>query len=154
MLGSKTRNSDPMTGKQKQFLIFLALGLIFSSIMRITFNLHDGFLFHDLSLTPPLPLFDYADEGSTHAKLTSTLLGYAFFILAGFIFIGEIKENQRWLMILLGFVAITLYASYFEVSSMIADINGEYKGEHAWVGPTLFLLGLLVYFKSKTLPRE
>ena len=132
----------------------MIFGLVFSSIVRITFNLSDGFVFHDLSLTPPLPLFDYADEGSTHAELTSTLVGYVFFILAGFIFIDEIKENQRWLMILLGFVAIAMYASYFEVSSMIADINGEYKGTHAWVGPTLFLLGLLIFFKSKTMPRE
>ena len=152
MFGNTTRNPDRMTGNQKQFLIFLALGLIFSSILRINFNLHQGFVFHDLSLSPPIPLFDYVDEGSAREELTSTLFGYVFFILAGIIFIGEIKENQRWLMILLGFIAIALYAVYFEGSSMIADMKGDYKGEHAWVGPTLFLLGLLIYFKSRTLP--
>jgi len=146
------RNPDSMTGKQKQFIVLLILGLVFSSILRITFNLSDGFVCHDLSITPPFPLFDYADKGSTHAQLTSTFFGYVLFLLAGFTFIGEIKEDQRWLMILLGFVAITLYAAYFEFSSLMADINGKYEGEHAWVGPTLFLLGLLIYFKSRTLP--
>jgi len=143
-----------MTFKQKQFLILLALGLVFSSILRITFNLNDGFLFHDFSFTPPLPLFDYAAEGSQQSELTSTLIGYVFYLIAAVLFISEIKKNQRWLMILLGLIAITLYATYFEISAMVADMQGEYAGRHAWVGPTLFLLGLLIYFKSKNLPED
>jgi hypothetical protein len=58
---------------------------------------------------------------------------------------------MRWLIIVLGYVGITIIAVYQEASSMIQDINGEFAGQHFRVGPTLFILGLVMFFRIKSL---
>ena len=137
-----------MQPKQKQFLILLIAGFVLSSIVKIDFSLNPGFVFHGLNITLPLPLFDFAEQ-SGQARLTTALAGYLFYALAGVLFIGQLKNNKRWLMITLGFILVTLYAVYFEASAWFAAMSGEYNGEHMSIGPILFLLGLLIYAKQK-----
>jgi len=137
-----------MQPKQKQFLILLIAGFVLSSLLRVTFNLSGGFAFHEVEITLPLPLFDFAEQ-SNQTRLTSTLVGYVLYAAAGLVFIGQLKANQRWLLITLGFILVTLYAVYFEASAWAAGMSGEYNGEHMSIGPVLFLLGLLIYAKQK-----
>lgn len=138
----------PMQAKQKQFLILLIAGFVLSSLLQVTFTLSEGFTFHEIEITLPLPLFDFAGQ-SNQTHLTSTLVGYVLYAAAGLVFIGQLKVNQRWLFITLGFILVTLYAIYFEASAWASDINDEYTGKHMSIGPVLFLLGLLIYAKQK-----
>lgn len=137
-----------MQPKQKQFLILLIAGFLFSSILEMAFNLSGGFTFRELEITLPLPLFDFAGQ-SNQTHLTTALVGYVLYAAAGLVFIGEMKDNSRWLLITLGFILLTLYAIYFEASAWAADMKGAYTGEHMSIGPVLFLLGLLIYAKHK-----
>ena len=138
-----------MQPKQKQFLILLIAGFVLSSIVKITFSLNPGFVFHGLEITLPLPLFDFAEEASQHKQLSTTLVGYIFYAAAGLVIIGQLKANQRWQLITLGFILLSLYAIYFEASAWASDISNDYKGQHMWIGPVMFLLGLLIYFKQR-----
>jgi hypothetical protein len=137
-----------MQPKQKQFLILLIAGFVLSSIVKIDFSLNPGFVFHGLKITLPLPLFDFAEE-SGQTQLNTAIVGYVSYAIAGLVFIGQLKENKRWLLITLGFILVTLYAVYFEASAWGASMNGNYNGEHMSIGPILFLLGLLIFAKQK-----
>ena len=138
-----------MTKKHFLLLALLICGLIFSSHIRITFNLHGGFVFQSWWFRIiPIPLFDHAESSSENMTLTSTVFGYVFYVVAGILFIYDVRDNRRWLLITLGFIFVTLYAIYFELTAMIHDLLLDFSGEHLWAGPVLFLLGLLIYFKS------
>jgi hypothetical protein len=139
-----------MTAKQIFTVVILVLGLVFSSLVRFTFNLQDGFVFHSWWINP-LPLFNFAEDGSSMLNLTSTAAGYLFYIVAGLFFIKDVRENARWLLITLGYIFVTVYAVYFEMMAMLDDLQGKFSGQHLWAGPVLFLLGLLIYFKTMKL---
>lgn len=137
-----------MTTKSKILLALLILGLVFSSLVRLQFNLSDGFVSHGVMIKfIPLPLFDY-DGQSGDLSLTSTIFGYLFFLLTGVLFFLETMENKLQRRLWLGFLFITLYATYFEWMSLMQDINLTYAGRHLRMGPVLFLLGLVLYIRS------
>jgi len=137
-----------MTTKQKILLGLLILGLVFSSLVRLQFNLSDGFVSHGVMIKfIPLPLFDYAGQ-SGDLSLTSTIFGYLFFLLAGVLLFLKTRKNKLQRRLWLGFLFITLYATYFEWTSLMQDINLTYAGQHLRMGPVLFLLGLVLYIRS------
>ena len=144
-----------MTKKQFLLLALLICGLIFSTHIRITFNLHGGFVFQSWWFSIiPLPLFDHAESSSGQMALTSSVLGYVFYVIFGALCIIDVSGNRRWLLITLGFIFVTVYAIYFEIAAMIHDLRLVFSGEHLWAGPVLFLLGLLIYFKSSKIRAE
>lgn len=137
-----------MTTKQKILFGLLILGLIFSSLVRIRFNLSDGFIFHDVwTKLLPLPLFDYAKQ-SGDLSLTSTIIGYLFFAVSGILLVSEVKTNKLAKAVLTGFLLITVYSTYFEWTSLMQDINSHFIGQHLRMGPVLFLLGLVLYIRN------
>jgi len=137
-----------MNTKPKILLGLLILGLVFSSLVRLQFNLSDGFVSHGvMTKFIPLPLFDYKGQ-SGDLLLTSTIFGYLFFLLAGVLLFLETRKNKLERRLWLGFLFITLYATYFEWTSLMQDINLTYAGQHLRMGPVLFLLGLVLYIRS------
>jgi len=144
-----------MSKKQVIVLFLLICGLVFSSFVRVTFNLHNGFIYHSWWFRlAPLPLFDLSENSSGQLMLTTAMGGYLFYLLAGILFINDVRQNRRWLLITLGFMFVTIYAIYFELSAMIHDWQGKFTGEHLWAGPVLFLLGLLIFFKILKTPAD
>ena len=56
-------------------LLILVLGLIFSSILRIKFNLNDGFQFHGIGFNlVPMPILDFGGFSGIES-LSSTIIG-------------------------------------------------------------------------------
>ena len=142
-----------MTTKQKFLSGLLIFGLLFSSLFRLRFNLSDGFVFHDVWVKlVPLPLFEY-DGQSVERLLTSTIIGYLFFIVAGILSFLD-KKNKKLLKVEWGlFMLISVCATAFEWSSLMQDIHLKYTGQHLWMGPVLFLLGLFLYIRSYRVQR-
>ena len=70
---------------KKLSFVLLILGLIFSQLFIVTFNLDNGFEFHKF-LIKPLPIADYAGKSSPELYLTSTILGYIAFVIFGIIY--------------------------------------------------------------------
>lgn len=137
-----------MTTKQKILLGLLILGLVFSSLVRLQFNLSDGFVSHGVMIKfIPLPLFDYVGH-SGDLSLTSTIFGYLFFLLSGVLLFLETRKNKLQRRLWLGFLFIALYATYFEWTSLMQDINLHFIGQHLRMGPVLFLLGLFLFIRS------
>lgn len=129
---------------------FLVLGLVFSSIFRIKFNLDDGFVFRDywVSLIPGT-ILDFSGSSETH-YLTTTFIGYIFYFLFGFGFLRRIRKEQESVQVLLIVLFIlTSWATFVELKSMIADSLSEYDGMHFRVGPLICLLGVIVYSRAK-----
>ena len=137
-----------MMTKPRILLGLLILGLVFSSLVRLQFNLSDGFVSHGvMTKLIPLPLFDYKGQ-SGDLSLTSTIFGYLFFLLSGVLLFLETRKNKLQRRLRLGFLFITLYATYFEWTSLMQDINLTYTGQHLRMGPVLFLLGLVLYIRN------
>lgn len=136
-----------MKTNQKLILILLIIGLILSSLIRIVFNLSNGFEYHNLWIQIlPLPIFDFAGQSSDQMNLTSTIIGYIIYLIAGFLLIKIQKNKIPWIMI---YIIITLISIYFEATSMIQDLNSKFTGQHLRIGPFLFILGLIIFIKDK-----
>lgn len=140
-----------MTKKQTWLLLLLLFdGLIFSSMILFKFNLHNGFEFLGWKFSYlPFPFFDFAHISSGESALTSTLLGYLFFIIYGLVLLSAIEGDKRKRILTLGLIIMTLYSVYFESLAMLQDLKGKYMGQHLWNGPVLFILGLLLLYKKR-----
>lgn len=137
-----------MNFKQKIALIFLILGLIFSSVFRMKFNLSDGFEFHNFWITIIPSIFDYAGS-SNEPELTSTFFGYILFIIFGLLLIRVNKDvNIVKNTSLFIFLTITFIAFIAESWSLIQDVNSIFSGKHFRIGPILFLVGLSIFVRS------
>ncbi len=135
-----------MKTNQKVILVLLAIGLLFSSIIRIKFNLSNGFEYHGFWIRfLPLPIFDYAG-GSNDPKLTSTIFGYLFYLVTGLMMLYNHKKIISWVSV---FIAIIFISFLFETSYMIQDMNQKFVGQHLRVGPFLFLIGIILLYKDK-----
>jgi len=138
-----------MNKTQKITLALLVIGLIFSSLLRIAFNVSDGFVFQRFLISVlPLPIFDYAGNASNELNLTTTILGYFFYLFAGFVLIKKNKDDKKWYSFAVGFVLILVTAIIFEGSSIVLDLKSEFVGQHLRIGPALFILGFLTLTKN------
>jgi hypothetical protein len=134
-----------MNSKQKLTFGLLIFGFIFSSIIRIRFNISGGFNFHDIWLSSPLPLFDFSAHSTNEQALTSTIIGYLLFALFGFFLITDYYSSNLSRIILTPFLLLTIIASMFEITSLIQDFNSNFVGNYVQIGPTLFIFGLFIY---------
>ncbi len=136
-----------MNTQQKFFVSLSILGLVFSSMLRITFNATPDFEFVDFWLKAiPLPFFDYAGS-SNETHLTTTFVGYIFYFLTGILLLKFTKGDRLLFPLLCGFMLLTTCAIYIEYSSIIQDINSNYQGQHMRIGPFLFLWAYLIITK-------
>lgn len=137
-----------MNFKQKIALTFLILGLVFSSIFRMRFNLSEGFEFHNFWISIIPSIFDYAGS-SDELELTSTFFGYILFIIFGTLLIRVNKDaNIVKNTSLFIFLTITLIAFIVESLSLTHDVTSNFSGQHFRIGPVLFLVGLSIFVKS------
>ncbi len=137
-----------MNSKQKLSLGFLILGLIFSSIIRVRFNVSNGFEFQGFWITPLPSIFDFAAIRSSDLVLTSTSFGYLFLIISGLFMFIDFKALRQKNTSLTVFLVLTLLALVFEFVSIIQDISSSFVGQHLRIGLVLFLFGLLVLVNS------
>ena len=133
-----------MTSKQKLSLIFLILGLVFSTIIRVRFNVSNGFEFQDFWITPIPSIFDFAAIRSSDLALTSTSFGYLFFVIFGLLMLIDFKTLIQKTTSLTIFLVLSLLALVFESVSIIQDISSSFVGQHLRIGLALFLFGLLI----------
>lgn len=138
-----------MKNKLKLSLVFLILGFIFSSIIRLKFNIAGGFEFQKVLITLPLPIFDFSAQSSNDLTLSSTFIGYFLFAVSGLLMVSDFKSLISKNMLLVLFMVLTFVALAFEISSIIQVFNSNFTGHHLRIGPTLFLLGLLVYLRQR-----
>lgn len=137
-----------MNFKQKIALTFLILGLVFSSIFRMRFNLSEGFEFHNFWISFIPSIFDYAGS-SDELELTSTFFGYILFIIFGILLIRVNKDaNIVKNTSLFIFLTITFIAFIVESLSLAHDVTSNFSGQHFRIGPVLFLVGLSIFVKS------
>ncbi len=98
----------------------------------------------------PFKVLDFNSQNSEQLFLTSTVVGYLFYLLAGMISVltNHFKNTPSFFRVI--FVFITLYAVYFETAAIIIAFHSEFSGQHLWVGTALFLYGLLIiFYKTK-----
>jgi len=135
-----------MRTNQKVILVLLIIGLLFSSIIRVKFNLSNGFEYHGFWIRLlPIPIFDYAG-GSNDPKLTSTIFGYLFYLVTGLMMLNNHKKIISWASV---FIAIILISILFETAYMVQDFNQKFVGQHLRVGPFLFIIGFLIFYEDK-----
>ena len=138
-----------MNIKQRLSIGFLFLGFIFSSLVRIRFNISNGFDFHSFWIKIiPTPILDFAGQASNDLYLTSTVFGYLFFVASGFFMINEFKFLKIKSVSPLIFLLLSLCAILFEFTSIIQDVNSNYVGQHLRIGPALLIVGLLIFVKN------
>ena len=138
-----------MNIKQRLSIGFLFLGFIFSSLVRIRFNISNGFDFHSFWINIlPTPIFDFAGHSSNELYLTSTVFGYLFFVASGFFMINEFKSLKIGSVSSLIFLLLTLCALLFEFTSIMQDVFSSYIGQHLRIGPALLIFGLLIFVKN------
>lgn len=133
-----------MNSKQKLSLGFLILGLILSSIIRVRFNVSNGFEFQGYWITPLPSIFDFAVVKSSDLTLTSTILGYLFLGISGLFMLSDFKALRHKTTNLTIFLVLTLLALVFESVSIIQDISSSFAGQHLRIGLALFVFGLLI----------
>lgn len=131
---------------KKLSFILLLLGLIFSQLVLLKFNLNHGFEFHDFWFKL-LPLAEYAGKSSPELFLTTTILGYISFVIFGALNTNKIKSPQTFKSFLM-FTGIALVVSFFEFTSIVEDLNSNFQGKYFRIGWLLFLLGLWLFSKK------
>lgn len=131
---------------KKLSIILLLLGLIFSQIIIVRFNLNDGFEFHNYWIKI-LPIADYAGKSSPELYLTSTILGYIAFVIFAVLNTNKVKSPDIFKSALM-FSAITIVITFFEFTSILEDLNSTFQGKHFRIGWLLFFLGLWIFSKK------
>lgn len=137
-----------MNIRQRISLVFLFIGLLFSSIIRVRFNISNGFEFHNWWVTWTPSIFDFALLSSSEHALTSTFGGYLFFALSGFLMLNHMKDFGYKNKMLSAFLGLSVIALAFELISLGQDLFTSYYGQHLRMGLLLFLLGIVVFYRT------
>ncbi|MCG8411869.1 MAG: hypothetical protein MI739_11370 [Bacteroidales bacterium] len=132
---------------KKLSLVLLFLGLIFGQLLIFTFNLNNGFEFHK-TIFRLLPIADYSGTGSQESYLSSNILGYLFFLVFAIVNLNKSKWPSTFKASLL-FLLIVLVVTFFELTSIIQDMNNLYSGKYFRIAWLLFLLGIWIYSKKE-----
>lgn len=130
---------------KKLSFILLILGLIFSQIITFSFNLNNGVEFHSVEFSL-LPIFGYLSQ-STDLTLSSTILGYIAYIVFGVINTNKLKAPTTYKSTLM-FTGIAIVVTFFEFTSILEDLYGNYQGKYFKIGWLIFLLGLWIFSKK------
>ena len=94
-----------------------------------------------------LPLADYAGKSSPVTQLTSVILGYLLFIFLGVINTNKVRSPEIFKPALM-FTGIAIIVTFFEFTSILEDIQGNYMGKHSRIGWPMFILGIFIYSKK------
>ena len=139
-----------MNSKKIILWTILLAGLVLSSTIRLKFNLHEGFTFSNLWITLiPLPFFDHGNITPIEF-LTTTVVGYLFYIAFGIMFLISGKHRFTMIILIVGLLTLSIIGSVIEISTFLQDINGQYVGRHLRMGPTIFILGLYTMIQTKS----
>ena len=130
---------------KKISLTLLLVGLLFSQIILVLFNLNQGFEFHKV-IFRIIPFVDYAGKASSQLQLSSCIIGYLFFFVFGLLNTSKEKYPQIFKSVVM-YSAIALVLVFFELTSILEDIYGNFQGKHFYIGWLLFLLGMWIYAK-------
>ena len=136
---------------KKLSIILLLLGLIFSQIIVVRFNLNNGFQFHNFWFKI-LPIASYAGKSSPELYLTSTILGYIAFVIFGILNTNKVKSPGIFKSALM-FSGITIVVTFFEFTSVLEDLNSTFQGKYFRIGWLLFFLGLWIFSKKHLLKK-
>ena len=136
---------------KKLSIILLLLGLIFSQIIVVRFNLNNGFQFHNFWFKI-LPIASYAGKSSPELYLTSTILGYIAFVIFGILNTNKVKSPGIFKSVLM-FSGITIVVTFFEFTSVLEDLNSTFQGKYFRIGWLLFFLGLWIFSKKHLLKK-
>lgn len=131
---------------KKLSLILIILGILLSQVLRIAFNLNDGFEYHGF-IIKLLPIADYAGRASNELYLTSTILGYIAFLIFGIMNTNKVQSPEIFKSAFM-FSAIALVVTFFEFTSILEDLNGTFHGKHFRIGWLLFVLALWIFSKK------
>ena len=131
---------------KKTSLALLIGGLIFSQLLIFQFNLNSGFEFHGVSFRF-LPLADYAGQYSPQSKLSSNFIGYIFFIIFGILNTNKLRSPEIFKSAFM-FSGIAVVVAFFEITSIMEDLQGTYEGKYFHIGWLIFLLGLWIFAKK------
>ena len=143
-----------MNSKQKLSLVFLVLGFIFSSVVRVRFNVSNGFDFQNFWITIFPTILDFAAFKSNDLALTSTFVGYLFLVISGLFMLDDFKALRRNRAFLIGFMVLALFAFLFELVSIIQDLSSSFNGQHLRIGFALFLIGISVFIRNNLAYKE
>ena len=119
--------------------ILLILGLIFS-IVLITFRIENGFEF--LNIQSELSIIDVAFNKSNETYLSSTIIGYLFYLI--FSLTMWRKTNRNGKNRLLIFSLLILIGISFELKVLYESLNLIYNGAHFRIGIPLALIGFFI----------
>jgi hypothetical protein len=138
-----------MSKNLKTFLVLLG-GLLFSSILRIRFNITEGFEFHHFWIVIlPLKIIDIDYSSSSELMLTSAFIGYVFYIVFRFILLTDIRQYKVLFLLALLFFLIVSLALIFECIAIYSDYHANFSGQYMRIGPFLFIAGLLLFLRTK-----
>jgi len=134
--------------QSRRFIFLLLLtGLVFSSLIRVVYTLSNGFEYQEMWIKLlPLPIFDFATQDSSQLALTSTIVGYLVYMVAGILMLKKEKEKIHWII---PFLLIIVISIIFEVTSIVQAMKSHFTGQHLRIGPTLFLAGLFILNKDQ-----
>ena len=126
--------------------ILLILGLVFS-IFLITFRIHNGFEL--LGFKVAYSLYDHAMNSSSETYLTSSVLGYFFYLLFGILMWSKVHKTNR--IILITFLLLIILGMFFELKVIIESISNPIKGAHFRIGLLLAIIGFGILLNKKRL---
>lgn len=130
---------------KKTSLVLLIIGLIFSQLIFFTFNLNNGFQFHEF-VVRLLPIAEYAGKASSQLYLTSIFIGYVAYVAFGVLNTNKVKWPGTFKPALM-YSGIAIVVAFFEFTSILEDLFGNFQGKHFRIGWLLFLLGLWIFSK-------
>ncbi len=122
----------------------LILGLLFTEAFGFKFHLHHGFSFDGFWLRFPLNIFDFGGD-SSDLFLTSHLIGYLFYLGAGYLIHKNYPVDKQGAKLLLPlFFAIVTAVFISDFYSYYQDLNNIFAGRHLKMGGLVFLIGALL----------
>ena len=124
--------------------ILLILGLIFS-IVLITYRIENGFEF--LNIQSELSIIDVAFNKSKETYLSSTIIGYLFYLIFSLTMWRKTNRNEKNRLLI--FSLLTLIGISFELKTLYESLNGIYNGGHFRIGIPLALIGFLIANRRK-----
>jgi hypothetical protein len=125
-------------GNQKQSVLLIVLGLVFTQLIIANYSLYGGFNYYGIKIqTGSLISFNWSTE---NRFLTTRFIGYIFFALFAFdCYKNGIKHRMNQFILIASICAFA-----FELKSIFADLSNEYNGQILQIGWILFLMSLVM----------
>lgn len=135
--------------KNHQTLMLIILGLVFSCTVGFYYSLSPSFEFKGTWIALP---FQFVTQrgASPSLVLTSHIIGYLFYLLAGVAFIKQkdlsISNNVKKVLFFFLLIASVLASEFYSIYQQLSD---QYAGRFYGIGFTVFLLGVYINYRMK-----